>query len=71
MNIKGLNAKVRELAPDIVHSLEVASLQTYWLATLRYFARFKFFTETHQTLSVMWAYMRYKNGNRPKRGAIA
>ena len=46
VNIKGLNAKVRELAPDIVHSLEVASLQTYWLASLRPFARFKLFTET-------------------------
>jgi glycosyltransferase involved in cell wall biosynthesis len=67
VNIRGLNAKVRALAPDIVHSLEVASLQTYKLAGLKPFARFKLFTETHQTLSVMRPYMRHKNGQRLKR----
>ena len=67
VNIRGLNAKVRELAPDIVHSLEVASLQTYKLTTLKPFARFKFFTETHQTLSVMRPYMRQKTGEHLKR----
>jgi glycosyltransferase involved in cell wall biosynthesis len=67
VNIRGLNAKVRELAPDIVHSLEVASLQTYKLAGLRPFARFNLFTETHQTLSVMRPYMLHKDGQRLKR----
>jgi glycosyltransferase involved in cell wall biosynthesis len=67
VNIRGLNAKVRELAPDIVHSLEVASLQTYKLAGLQPLARFNLFTETHQTLSVMRPYMRHKNGKRLKR----
>ena len=67
VNIRGLNAKVRELAPEIVHSLEVASLQTYKLAGLRPVARFKLFTETHQTLSVMRPYMLGKNGNHLKR----
>jgi len=62
VDIHGLNSKVRKLAPDIVHSLEVASLQTYRLATLRPRARFKLFTETHQTLSVMKPYMRQRNG---------
>jgi glycosyltransferase involved in cell wall biosynthesis len=69
VNIRGLNAKVRELAPDVVHSLEVASLPTYKLATLKPFARFKLFTETHQTLSVMRPYMRDRNGHRLKRAA--
>ena len=67
VNIHGLNRKVRELAPDIVHSLEVASLQTYKLAGLKPFARFKLFTETHQTLSVLRPYMRHKNGQFLKR----
>ena len=67
VNIRGLGAKVRELAPDIVHSLEVASLPTYKLAGLKAFARFKLFTETHQTLSVMRPYMRQKNGDHLKR----
>jgi glycosyltransferase involved in cell wall biosynthesis len=67
VNIRRLNAKVRELAPDIVHSLEVASLQTFKLAALRPFARFKLFTETHQTFSVMRPYMLHNNGDHLKR----
>ena len=67
VNIRGLNAKVRELAPDIVHSLEVASILTFKLAGLRPFSRFKLFTETHQTLSVMRPYMLRKNGEYLKR----
>ena len=69
VNIRGLTSKVRELAPDIVHSLEVASLQTYKLACLKPVARFKLFTETHQTLSVMRPYMLHKNGEHFKRAA--
>jgi glycosyltransferase involved in cell wall biosynthesis len=69
VNIRGLAAKVRELSPDIVHSLEVASLPTYKLAGLKPFARFKLFTETHQTLSVMRPYMRQPNGHYLERAA--
>jgi glycosyltransferase involved in cell wall biosynthesis len=69
VNIRGLSAKIREVAPDIVHSLEVASLQTYKLAGLKPLARFKLFTETHQTLSVMRPYMRQKNGQLLKRAS--
>jgi glycosyltransferase involved in cell wall biosynthesis len=69
VNISGLNAKIRELAPDIVHSLEIASLLTFKLAALKPFARFKLFTETHQTLSVMRPYMRQKAGRYLKRAA--
>jgi glycosyltransferase involved in cell wall biosynthesis len=67
VNIRGLNAKVRALAPHIVHSLEVASLQTYKLASLKPTARFNLFTETHQTLSVMRPYMRRQDGEHLKR----
>jgi glycosyltransferase involved in cell wall biosynthesis len=67
VNIRGLHAKIRELAPEIVHSLEVASLPTYKLAGLKPFAGFKLFTETHQTMSVMRPYMRQKNGALHKR----
>jgi glycosyltransferase involved in cell wall biosynthesis len=67
VNIRGLNTRVRALAPDIVHSLEVASLQTYKLASLKPIARFNLFTETHQTLSVMRPYMRRAEGEYLKR----
>ena len=67
VNFKGMNAKVRQLAPDIVHSLEIASLQTFALAALKPFAGFKLFTETHQTMSVMRKYMRDPNGEWLKR----
>ena len=54
----GLAAKVRELAPDVVHSLEIASLQTYQLALLRLFRRFALFCETHQHMSVVRPYLK-------------
>jgi glycosyltransferase involved in cell wall biosynthesis len=54
----GLAAKVRELAPDVVHSLEIASLQTYQLAVLRLFRRFALFCETHQHMSVVRPYLK-------------
>ena len=54
----GLTAKVRELAPDVVHSLEIASLQTYQVAALRLFRRFALFCETHQHMSVMRPFLK-------------
>jgi glycosyltransferase involved in cell wall biosynthesis len=62
VRLHGMNALIRALAPDIVHSLEVGSLQTYELAALNVFGRFKLFTETHQTMSVMRPYMRNPDG---------
>ena len=50
---RGLLARIRQLAPDVVHSLEIASLQTYQLAWLRLVLRFALFCETHQHMSVM------------------
>src|ERR1035437_6253062 len=63
VDIRGLSAKVRELAPDIVHSLDIASLPTFKLAALKPFAGFKLFTETHHTMAVLRPYMRNPSGN--------
>jgi glycosyltransferase involved in cell wall biosynthesis len=54
----GLTAKVREIAPDVVHSLEIASLQTYQLAMLRLVRRFALFCETHQHMSVVKPFLK-------------
>jgi glycosyltransferase involved in cell wall biosynthesis len=67
VRIKGMAAKVREIHPDIVHSLEVGSIQTWELALLKPLAGFKMFTETHQTLSVMRPYMLDPRGSMLKR----
>jgi glycosyltransferase involved in cell wall biosynthesis len=62
VRIKGLGHKVRALSPDIVHSLELASLQTFELAATKPFANYKFFCETHQTMSVVKPYMLQPHG---------
>ena len=67
VRIKGLSDKVMSLDPDIVHSLEVASLQTFELALTKPFANYKLFCETHQTMSVLKPYMRQPNGELIKR----
>jgi glycosyltransferase involved in cell wall biosynthesis len=64
--IRGLARKVKELAPEIVHSTEIASLQSFKLAALRPFMRFKLFTETHQHLSVMKPFLVDGRGSRLK-----
>src|SRR2546428_1741325 len=60
--IRRLAAKLRELDPAIVHSLEIASFQTFQLAALRPVSGFRLFAETHQHLSVMQPYMRAPGG---------
>ena len=67
VRIKEMAAKIREIRPDIVHSLEVGSIQTWELALLKLVAGFKLFTETHQTLSVMRPYMLDPKGPMLKR----
>jgi glycosyltransferase involved in cell wall biosynthesis len=62
VRLDGLAKMVRELGPDIVHSLEVASVPTFELAAWKPFARYKLFCETHQTLSVIKPYMRQAGG---------
>lgn len=54
----GLIAKVRDVAPDVVHSLAVASLQTYVLALQKPIAGYALFCETHQHMSVVRPYLK-------------
>lgn len=67
VHIEGLNAKVRKLDPDVVHSLELGSVQTMVLALQKPFSKFRLFTETHQQMSVMRPYMRDPKGDPLKR----
>jgi glycosyltransferase involved in cell wall biosynthesis len=62
VTINGMVDKVVQLSPDIVHSLEIASLQTFALAAKRPFANYKLFSETHQCLSVVRPYMLEPSG---------
>jgi len=55
--IKGLRKKIVELSPDIVQVTEIASLNTFKLALLKPFFKFKLFTESHQHLSVVKPYV--------------
>jgi glycosyltransferase involved in cell wall biosynthesis len=55
--IKGLRKKILELSPDIVQVTEIASLNTFKLALLKPFFKFKLFTESHQHLSVVKPYV--------------
>jgi len=60
--IKDLVQKVKEINPDIVHSIEIASLQTFALAIAKPFSKFKFFAETHQHLSVVRPFLKTEQG---------
>jgi glycosyltransferase involved in cell wall biosynthesis len=62
VTIDGLVKKIAELEPDIVHTLEIASLQTFALAAKRPFAKYKLFSETHQCLSVVRPFMLQPRG---------
>lgn len=65
--IESLTAKVREIAPDVVHCTEIASLQSFVLAAAKPFLGFKYFAETHQHLSVIKPFLRQPNGFLVKR----
>lgn len=67
--IKGLSRKVRQLAPQVVHCTEIASLNAYVLAAMKPFGGFKLFTESHQHLSVVRPYLREPGGHFLRRGA--
>jgi glycosyltransferase involved in cell wall biosynthesis len=67
VNIKGLGRQVAMLDPDIVHALEIGSLQAMVLAARKPMHRYKLFAETHQTLSVMRPYMLDPKGDPLKR----
>jgi glycosyltransferase involved in cell wall biosynthesis len=55
--LSSLSKTIRSLNPDIVHSIEHGSIQTYKLALLKPFHKFKLFTESHQHLSVVKHYL--------------
>lgn len=65
--IARLLAKINELSPDIIHSTEIASLQTFLLSALKPFFRFKLFTETHQHLSIVKPFLKNEQGNTAKK----
>ncbi len=67
--IKGLSRKVRELAPQIVHCTEIASLNSYELAVMKPFSGYRLFTESHQHLSVLRSYLREPDGHLLRRSA--
>src|SRR5437660_1529795 len=46
VSLHGLQQKIRELAPDIVHSIEIASLPTFALAIQKPLAGFRLFCDT-------------------------
>lgn len=62
VRLRGLGATIRGLRPDVVHSLEIGSLQTWELALGRIAGDYRLFTETHQNMSVVRSYMRDPNG---------
>lgn len=60
VNIIGLNHKVKELAPDIVQTISCVSINTMKIATMKFYIKFKLFTECHQHLSIIKPYLRNK-----------
>jgi len=63
VKLEGLSRTIRDLRPDIVHSLEIASLETFELAALRPRANFELFCETHQHMSVVRPYLKDAHGH--------
>jgi glycosyltransferase involved in cell wall biosynthesis len=59
----GLLTKIRRLSPDIIHSFAFESLQTFFLAYISLFLKFKLFTETHQHLSIVKPFLKQPKGN--------
>ena len=62
VKLKGLAGKIRDVGPDIVHSVEIASLQTFELALVKPFARYRLFCETHQHRSVVKPFLKQGKG---------
>lgn len=63
VSTRGLLQKIRELKPDIVHTMEIASLQTFALAAFSLVSKFYLFSETHQHMSVVKGYMKAPRGD--------
>ena len=71
VRITGLSRAILRLAPDVVHSLEIASIQTWELAALKPLANFHLFCETHQHLSVVKPYLLQSSGAILRKAAFA
>jgi glycosyltransferase involved in cell wall biosynthesis len=63
VHYQGLPSKIKEISPDIVHSFEIASLQTFILAAIKPFFKFRLFTETHQHISIVKPFLNNPNGH--------
>lgn len=61
--LTGLRSAIRAFRPHVVHSIEVASLQTFQLAALRLVDNFRLFAETHQHLSVVRPFLKERGGS--------
>jgi glycosyltransferase involved in cell wall biosynthesis len=55
--LSSLSKTIKSLNPDVVHSIEHGSIQTYKLAVLKLTQKFRLFTESHQHLSVVKRYL--------------
>ncbi|MEP7383488.1 MAG: glycosyltransferase family 4 protein, partial [Gemmatimonadota bacterium] len=62
VRIEKLLATVRALRPDIVHALEIASMQTYELALYQPIGGYQLFCETHQHMSIVRPFLREPSG---------
>jgi glycosyltransferase involved in cell wall biosynthesis len=62
VRLEGLAAAVRAIRPDIVHALEIASMQTYELALHQPLAGYELFCETHQHMSIVRPFLRAPSG---------
>jgi glycosyltransferase involved in cell wall biosynthesis len=58
--ISGLAKKIKEINPDIIHCITMASLSTYVVAFLKPFFKFSLFAESHQHASVVRPELRSK-----------
>lgn len=55
---KKLFAKIKEISPDIVHSIAIESIQTIIVAAIKPFFNFRLFAETHQHFSIIKTFLK-------------
>ncbi len=63
VKLKGLGKTLRRLSPDVVLSLEVASLDTWELAVLKPFTGFELFCASHHHMSVVRPFLKTSEGH--------
>ena len=67
VKLRGLASTIHAIKPDVVHSLEIASLQTIALAAMKPWSPYKLFCENHQHMSVVKPYLRQRGSALHKR----